>query len=150
MVDCFAWNDRTDMLTCISDGKLITWLYPNSIYVEKVLVQECKLIKEAIDIGKNSEMLSFNGSLVHIRKSDGALAGIQSSPHALLLYEFVLKSNWEKAIRLCRFVKDHNLWAALAAMSIYYRELNTAEIALAAIDQVDKVYIYILYIYIYI
>ena len=40
---------------------------------------------------------------------------------------------------MCRFVKDHTLWATLAAMSIYCRELNTVEIALASIDEADKV-----------
>jgi hypothetical protein len=31
------------------------------------------------------------------------------------------------------------LWATLGAMAIYCRELNTVEIALAAIDEADKV-----------
>ena len=33
-----------------------------------------------------------------------------------------------------RYVKELTLWACLAAVSLYYRELNTAEIALAAIE----------------
>jgi len=49
------------------------------------------------------------------------------------------KPDFEKAIRMCRFVKDQTLWACLAAVSIYCRELNTCEIALAAIDEADKV-----------
>jgi intraflagellar transport protein 80 len=56
-----------------------------------------------------------------------------------MLYEHVDKADFEKAIRMCRFVKEHTLWACLAAMSIYCRELNTVEIALAAIDEADKV-----------
>lgn len=56
-----------------------------------------------------------------------------------MLYEHVDKADFEKAIRLCRFVKENTLWACLAAMSIYCRELNTVEIALAAIDEADKV-----------
>jgi intraflagellar transport protein 80 len=56
-----------------------------------------------------------------------------------MLYENIERADFEKAIRLCRFVKEHTLWACLAAMSIYCRELNTAEIALAAIDEADKV-----------
>ena len=36
-------------------------------------------------------------------------------------------------------MKENTLWATLAAMSIYQRELNTVEIALAAIDEADKV-----------
>lgn len=60
-------------------------------------------------------------------------------PYPKILYENVDKNDFEKAIRLCRFVKDKTLWACLAAMSIYCRELETAEIALASIDEVDKV-----------
>ena len=56
-----------------------------------------------------------------------------------MLYEHVDKADFEKAIRMCRFVKELTLWACLAAMSIYCRELNTCEIALAAIDEADKV-----------
>jgi len=61
------------------------------------------------------------------------------SPYTRALYEHIDKADFEKAIRLCRFVKEHTLWATLAAMAIYQRELNTVEIALAAIDEADKV-----------
>jgi hypothetical protein len=40
-------------------------------------------------------------------------------------------------------VKEHALWASLAVMSIYHRQLEVAEIALAAIDEVDKVLVQI-------
>merc|ERR1712187_843672 len=46
---------------------------------------------------------------------------------------------WEQAERLCRYVKSPELWAATAAMAIYARALDTVEIALAAIEEVDKV-----------
>ena len=46
---------------------------------------------------------------------------------------------WERAIKLCRYVNDPTLWATLAAMSIYCRAYNPAEIALASIDEIDKV-----------
>jgi len=29
MCDSLSWNDQTDMLTCLTDGKLATWLYPS-------------------------------------------------------------------------------------------------------------------------
>lgn len=61
------------------------------------------------------------------------------SPYPRVLYEHIDKADFEKAIRLCRFVKEHTLWATLASMAIYQRELNTVEIALAAIDEADKV-----------
>lgn len=46
MVDSFMWNDGNDMLACLSDGKLITWFYPNAIYVDKDLMLKSTFTKE--------------------------------------------------------------------------------------------------------
>merc|ERR1711924_28373 len=59
--------------------------------------------------------------------------------------EYVQSAEWEAATRLARFVKDPSLWACLAAMAINGQDLGTAEVAFAAIDEVDKLQ-YILYI----
>ena len=40
-------------------------------------------------------------------------------------------------MRLCRFVKDPALWAVLAGMAAESKDLNTAEVAYAAIDEVN-------------
>lgn len=52
MVDSFMWNDGNDMLACLSDGKLITWFYPNAIYVDKDLMAKSTYSKEVSDLGK--------------------------------------------------------------------------------------------------
>ena len=139
IVDSFQWNDNNDMLACISDGKLMTWFYPNAIYVDRDLMNKALAIKDASDVGKLAQMKSFNGNLCTVRRLDGALATLSISPYPKVLYEYVDKAEFEKGIRLCRFVKEQTLWACLAAMGIYCRELNTVEIALAAIDEADKV-----------
>jgi len=139
MVDSFKWNDSNDMLTAISDGKLKSWFYPNAIFVDKELMGKSLAIKDVNDVGKLSTITQFNGNLVTIRRLDGSVATIGISPYPKMLYEHVEKADFEKAIRMCRFVKEQTLWACLAAMSIYCRELNTVEIALAAIDEADKV-----------
>jgi intraflagellar transport protein 80 len=139
MVDSFSWNDTNDMLTCLSDGKLKTWFYPNAIYVDRDLMNKAMAQKEATEVGKLGNITQFNGNLVTVRRLDGSLATLGISPYPKMLYEHVDKADFEKAIRMCRFVKEHTLWACLAAMSIYCRELNTVEIALAAIDEADKV-----------
>lgn len=46
---------------------------------------------------------------------------------------------WSEATRLCRFVKDDSLWAMLAAMATHAKQLETAEVAYAAINEADKV-----------
>lgn len=139
MVDSFCWNDENDMLSAISDSKHVTWFYPNSIYVDKDLMAKNMQTKECLDVGKLANMLSFTGTLCTVRRIDGGLATLQVSPYPRVLYEHVDKAQFEQAIRLCRFVKEGTLWATLAAMAIYQRELNTVEIALAAIDEADKV-----------
>lgn len=139
MVDSFQWNDNNDMLTCIADGKLITWYYPNAIYVDKDLMDKARSVKDATDVGKLPQIIHFTGSMVSVRQLDGALACLSVPPFAKIMYEHIDNADFDRSIKLCRFVNDRPLWACLAAMSIYCRELDTAEIALASIDEVDKV-----------
>ena len=52
MCDSFLWNERNDILCAISDSRLLTWYYPNAIYVDKDLVDLVKLVKESNEIGR--------------------------------------------------------------------------------------------------
>ena len=79
------------------------------------------------------------GGAVTLRRADGALLAATAPPYPAHLYAAVARGAWDAAVRLCRHVKDAACWAALACMAIQARELNTVEIALAAIDAVDKV-----------
>merc|ERR1711988_1875860 len=73
-----------------------------------------------------------------VRRSDGAIVTFSVSPYPAMLERFCSAADWEPALRLCRYVKSSQLWACLAAMAICGKELHTAEVAYAAIDQVDK------------
>ena len=33
------WNDRSDMLTVLSDEQLVCWFYPNAVYVDRDLLR---------------------------------------------------------------------------------------------------------------
>jgi intraflagellar transport protein 80 len=140
MVDTYMWNDSTDMLIGLSDQKLLTWLYPATVFIDKDLLPLTVLSQTAQDAGKYAELVSFTGSHVTLRRADGSKCAMYISPYPTLLYQLHDRGHWDKAIRLCRFVKLPELWACIAAMSMHGRELNTVEIALAAIDQVDKVH----------
>lgn len=139
MVDSFQWNDTNDMIAALADGKQVTWFYPNAIYVDRDLMTKAMQSREANDVGKLARMISFSGNICTVRRLDGALATLPVSPYPRMLYEHIEKLDFETVIRLCRFVNENTLWATLAAMSIYCRELNTVEIALAQIDEADKV-----------
>jgi intraflagellar transport protein 80 len=139
MVDSFLWNDVTDMLVTLTDQKLCCFLYPAVAFVDKDLLPSTTQVKPCGDAGKYAQIVAFNSSHVAIRKADGALLAMAVSPYPALLYQQYDKGLWDQAIRLCRYVKVPELWACLAAMATHARELNTVEIALAAIEEVDKV-----------
>ncbi|KAJ3371974.1 Intraflagellar transport protein 80 [Kappamyces sp. JEL0680] len=140
MVDSFAWNDDNDLLVAIMDSKLVVWYYPSAIFVDEDIVPLARSEREGLSYGDNAQIVNFNSTNCTIRKSDGAVIQVSGiSPYAGILQEFSKKKQWEGAIRLCRHVKDKELWAALAAMSLASQDLNTAEVAYAAIDEIHKV-----------
>lgn len=127
------------MLVALADSKLVSFLYPGVVFVDKDLLPMTIQAKQCDDAGKYAQIVSFDGSHVSVRKADGAVLAMGVSPYPQLLYQQYEKGLWDQAIRLCRYVKIRELWACLAAMAIHTRELNTVEIALAAIEEVDKV-----------
>jgi intraflagellar transport protein 80 len=137
MIDTFAWNDENDLMISIMDSKLTIWYYPSAVFVDEDLVPLARSEKEGATYGSNAQITNFVGTLCSLRKADGTLVQVSGiSPYAGILQEFSKKKQWEQAIRLCRHVKDKELWAALAAMSLFHQDLNTAEVAYAAIDEV--------------
>jgi intraflagellar transport protein 80 len=48
MTDTFLWNEKNDILSAVSDGRLFTWYYPNAIYVDKDLMDLTKVTKVEI------------------------------------------------------------------------------------------------------
>ena len=137
-VDSACWNDQSEQLVAIADGKLVTWSYPGIAFVDRSLLSFTMTSKDGTDYMKMPQISSFNGSRVNVRRADGALLTASVSPYPSMLYEIVSTTRWEEAIQLCRFVKSKELWTCLAGMALNARHLNTAEIALAAIEQVDK------------
>ena len=55
------------------------------------------------------------------------------------MLDLARKQLWEHAIKLCRYVKESSLWSTLAALSLQMQELNTCEVAYAAIDDVTVI-----------
>ena len=140
MCDSFAWNDSNDMLCAIADEKFYAWGYPNAVYLEKEILDGCRYEKDASNVGKNCQILNFTGSFCNILKSDGSLCSKTITPYAgLLLNLLTYQDGIERGLKLCRYVKDKVLWTIFSAICINYREIQIAETAVAAIDEVDKV-----------
>merc|ERR1712032_1401484 len=132
------WNDSTDMLIALADEKLVIYIYPAVCFVDKDLLPKTFETKTCTDAGKYAQIVAFHGSNCVIRKADGADLAMVTTPYPQLLYQHFEKGQWEQAVRLCRYVKSPKLWASLAAMAIASRSLETVEIPLAAIEEVDK------------
>jgi len=139
MVDTFMWNDSTDILIALIDEKLVIYIYPSVVFVDKDLLPKTLQTKTCADAGKYAQIVAFYGAHCMIRKADGADLAMVTTPYPEILYTHFEKSQWEQAVRLCRYVKLPEMWASLAAMAISSRALDTVEIALAAIEEVDKV-----------
>jgi intraflagellar transport protein 80 len=82
MVDTFMWNERNDILSCVADARLISWLFPNGVYIDKDLMEQAKVIRDVHDLGKFPQILSFTNSLIQLRKFDGSLAAYPSLSYA--------------------------------------------------------------------
>ncbi|EFJ41230.1 intraflagellar transport protein IFT80 [Volvox carteri f. nagariensis] len=138
MCDSARWHDTTAMLAAMVDQRLCVWYYPSEVYVDKDLLTKTRYTKADSDFGKSAQIQLFAGNRCLVRRSDGVLVSAATSPYPAVLYDMVRRQQWEKATRLCRFIKDPTMWATLAAMAMAAKELNTAEAAFAAIDEVDK------------
>ncbi|KAL9641874.1 hypothetical protein ABK040_000254 [Willaertia magna] len=136
MVDSAEWNDQTDLLAVVTNGQLVIFYYPKIVYVDRDLLDYIRNEKE--EIGKQSTIQDFFDTKITIRRIDGAKITVTVNPYPIILYELIENKKWEQAIRLCRFVKEKALWATLIGMAIKYGQLNTAEVGLAAIEEVDK------------
>lgn len=144
MVDSVSWNTETDALAAVADGQMLVWFYPEVVYMDRELLS-LTMSKQQADWGKTAEIVEFSNTRVQVRRSDGATVCASVSPYPSILERFCSQSEWEPALRLCRYVKSPELWACLAAMAIAGKELHTAEVAYAAIEQVDKL-LYMCYI----
>jgi intraflagellar transport protein 80 len=140
MVSSAAWNDLTEGLVAITDGQLVTWYYPSVVFVDRDLLQLTREVRASGDeFGRNDSIVSFAGASASVRRgSDGALLSFGVSPFPRLLYGHLARGDWDGATKLCRYLKEPALWGVLAALAVKGGELHTAEVAYAALGDVDK------------
>lgn len=138
MVDSVQWSDEVDILGAVADGKLVVWYYPAVVFVDRDLLKTTTHTRDGADLGRAPQLASLSGSTCRVACGDGASLLLALSPHPPALHELVLRKEWSKATRLCRQVKDPQLWAALAGMAMAAKQLTVAEAAYAALDAVDK------------
>ena len=154
MVDCFAWSEKCDALVAVSRSQIVAWRCPVVFFTDNDLVGLTTTSKDLVGHGvgnaQTKGMLTitrFDGARVTVQNDDGArvttslCANSAFFPqlHNHAVGEKGTAKQWDKAIRLCRFAKDSTLWATLATHAMNVNELETAEIAYAALEQIEKV-----------
>ncbi|XP_077344190.1 intraflagellar transport protein 80 homolog isoform X1 [Lithobates pipiens] len=139
MVHTLAWNDVSNILCGIQDNRFTVWYYPNIAFVDKELLPKTISEKDGSEYSKSPQIISFVGNKVTIRKSDGSLVHTNISSYPAILHDYSSTAKWNDALRLCRFVKEQTMWACLAALAIANKDMSTAEVAYAAIGEIDKV-----------
>eukprot|EP00033_Pygsuia_biforma_P003426 GCRY01003755.1.p1 GENE.GCRY01003755.1~~GCRY01003755.1.p1 ORF type:complete len:862 (+),score=264.97 GCRY01003755.1:209-2794(+) len=138
MVTGCVWASDSGMLAAYADGALQVWLHPQAAFVDPDLCVQTRHTVSNTQFGPLPRLIAFSGSQVTLRKNDGSLMHTTISTDAFLLYRYTRQSDWDQATRLCRMAKEPLLWATLASIALDAKELNTAEIALAAVEEVDK------------
>lgn len=139
MVLSMAWHESCCMLAAFCDGRFSVWISPGTVYVDKSILAATRLDSDAAEYGKAPLILSFAGGSCVVRRADGTVLTAAVQGHAPLLLGLLQDRRWEQAARLCRFVKSPAMWAAMASQAAAARELLAAEIAYAALGDVDKV-----------
>ena len=145
-VDAFAWSESGDGLVAASRGGAVTaWHCASAVFVDPDLVRLTRSVTEttAPFCGESLVVERFDGNRATIRGGDGAVrvASVygQNGTFFPTLHADCSMRRWDRAIRLCRFVRDDALWAVLAVRAVAVDELETAQIAYAALEAIEKV-----------
>lgn len=138
-VESCVFNDETNVLVGLADGRLKFWYQPEVAFTDKDLLPLTTVSADAVEYGRGAQLLSYSSNRISVRKVDGSVLFTASPPDIPLLYELARGGRWEECTRLCRHQKSSPLWATLSSMSLAKKHLETSEIALAELNEVSKV-----------
>ncbi|KAI9164318.1 hypothetical protein H9P43_008147 [Blastocladiella emersonii ATCC 22665] len=137
MADSMRFCEETPLLASVMDGRLTFWMYPGVVFVDSDLRLATRRVKDHV---KSARIQWFAGSQCLLRRTDGSGMVVGwTCPFTRPLHELAARKKWDACVTLCRAAKAQDLWAVLAALALNGNELNTAEVAYAAIDDANKV-----------
>ncbi|ESO09780.1 hypothetical protein HELRODRAFT_158228 [Helobdella robusta] len=139
VVESLCWHDDRSMFACISESQVIVFVCPSAGFIDRSLMEKAVIVRDASEYGKNPQIQSFHGNNVQLKRGNGSMVSCHVTPYAGMLLECVEASKWEEAVKLCRFVNTEAMWACLAALATNQKNLNTAEVAYAALNEPEKV-----------
>jgi hypothetical protein len=138
-VECFEFNDETDVLVGICDGRIKAWYAPMIPFVDKDLLPLTVVNVDGTECGRNAQIVSYSGCRISIRKVDGSIIFASTPVDIDLLYELARAGRWDECLRICRHQKSDPLWGTLACLALAKKQLDTVETCLAELNEVPKV-----------
>ncbi|CAD5233469.1 unnamed protein product [Bursaphelenchus xylophilus] len=134
------FNNLTNMLAAFRDRRVICFSLPSIVFTDRELLSRTCVTVESEDMGRSAFVVGFIGNGVTVRRSDGSLVIAYVPPFLSGIYKCFAKNEWDKALRMCRTVKEDYLWATLAGAAAMNQNYRIAEIAYSELLEVEKVY----------
>lgn len=146
MVRGMLFNEDANALAAVlENNRLVVWVYPEIAFVDRELLSLSSFDRDSTEFGsKPLQLIAFHDNHITIRRADGSSLVCSINPFVTLLHTYIQQSQWNEALRLCRYSTDSAesscLWSALAAAALTAKQLAIAEEAFAACNRVEKVY----------
>ncbi|KAI6172849.1 Intraflagellar transport protein 80-like protein [Aphelenchoides besseyi] len=140
MISNIHFNNNTNMLAAFRERKVIVWSLPSVVSTDRDLLPKVIIDLDSGDMGKSSFIIGFIGNGVAVRRSDGCMILCYVPPFLGGLIRSVNDSHWDRALRLCRTLKEDYLWATLAGMAATQHNYHVAEISYGELFDVEKVW----------
>ncbi|RCN33709.1 WD domain, G-beta repeat protein, partial [Ancylostoma caninum] len=159
-VEHLHFNDTTNMLAAVGEGRVTVWPAVEIAFVDRTLLQQSVIDKPVSGLGKfpilrRDEIIfiktqsifsptlqsyypyfRFTDNVISLRRSDGSIVTTTIPPFSGSLLQYAAQSKWDQAIRLCRHVKSETTWAILAGLATASQNIYAAEIAYGALEEV--------------
>ncbi|VDO20936.1 unnamed protein product [Haemonchus placei] len=137
-VEQLLFNDVTNMLVGVGDGRIVIWPAVEIAFINRSLLERSVMEKTITGLGKFPVLRSFTGSTIILRRSDGSVVTTLLPPFASCLLRNVSQSKWDRALRLCHQVQNDAMWAVLAGLATAAKHLYTCEIAYGELGEIEK------------
>ncbi len=139
IVDSILWHPNCDILFALSDKQLIIWYYPCIVWCDTDLISYSTTKIDISNIGNNAKIVSIEGTLITIKKSNGDEEIINFSSLPLVMYNIINDGKWNKALRLCNICNDIALWGSLTGLEIDNGQIEIALQGLTVLEEPDKI-----------
>lgn len=142
LVSSFIWHETLDIFAWQTSGAVNVALAPAALSFDAPLF---KLSTLSEPITGTIEFKNFYDATLAVQKEQRTAGQISIDSVAVKLLRIIgdgsksVELRAGKGLKLARFVKNKSVWAILACFCLENRDTSTAEVALAALDLIDRV-----------